>query len=117
MPATKDEEWDTVFAAWFDAGHLGDKGAILIYSLGGGGCRAQDQRQRRARSIWRRLIRQRCSMIVRRDSGYSAKHGDVVVLITRVNPSWKPFVGGLPGRGLALPKVSHPALQLRQTKW
>src|SRR5213595_174821 len=29
---TNDEGWDTVFAAWLDTSHLGDKDAILIYS-------------------------------------------------------------------------------------
>ena len=33
---TNDEGWDTVFAAWLDTSHLGDKDAILIYSVGGG---------------------------------------------------------------------------------
>jgi len=33
---TNDEGWDTVFAPWLDTSHLGDKDAILVYSVGGG---------------------------------------------------------------------------------
>jgi D-sedoheptulose 7-phosphate isomerase len=33
---TNDEGWVTVFAAWLDTSQLGDKDAILVYSVGGG---------------------------------------------------------------------------------
>src|SRR5437762_8204810 len=33
---TNDEGWPTVFAPWLDTSHLGDKDAILVYSVGGG---------------------------------------------------------------------------------
>src|SRR5215470_16262580 len=33
---TNDEGWDTIFSEWLDTSHLGDKDAILIYSVGGG---------------------------------------------------------------------------------
>jgi D-sedoheptulose 7-phosphate isomerase len=33
---TNDEGWDSVFAAWLDRSQLGEKDALLIYSVGGG---------------------------------------------------------------------------------
>src|SRR6201989_774496 len=76
---TNDEGWDTVFAAWLDPSHLGDKDAILIFSVCGGEIQAIDLAKARSAKVFG---------IVGRDSGYTAKHGDVVVLIPQVNPNW-----------------------------
>ena len=78
---TNDEGWDTVFATWLDTSHLGDKDAILIYSVGGG-----DAERKISANIVHAidLAKARSAKvfgIVGRDSGYTAKHGDVVVLI------------------------------------
>ena len=84
---TNDEGWETVFAAWLDTSHLCDRDAILIYSVGGGDAernisanivRAIDLAKARSAKVFG---------IVGRDSGYTAKHGDVVVLIPQVNPN------------------------------
>ena len=58
---TNDEGWDTVFAAWLDTSHLGDKDAILIYSVGGGDAERKISANISRRSIWPRRVRQRCS--------------------------------------------------------
>jgi D-sedoheptulose 7-phosphate isomerase len=85
---TNDEGWDSVFAAWLDRSQLGEKDALLIYSVGGGDAernisanivQAIDLAKARSAKVFG---------IVGRDSGYTAKHGDVVVLIPQVNPSW-----------------------------
>ena len=55
--------------------------------------------------------------IVGRDSGYTAKHGDVVVLIPQVNPSWVTPLSEAFQAVVWHCLVSHPALQRRQTKW
>jgi D-sedoheptulose 7-phosphate isomerase len=71
---TNDEGWDTVFAAWLDTGQLGDKDAILTYSVGGG-----DAERKMSANIVHAidLAKSRSAKIF----GYTAKHGDVVVLI------------------------------------
>jgi D-sedoheptulose 7-phosphate isomerase len=84
---TNNAGWDTVFAAWLDTGHLGDKEAILIYSAGGG-----DAKRKISANIVQAidLAKARSAKvfgIVARDSGYTAKHSDVVVLIPR-STSW-----------------------------
>src|SRR5437667_3044278 len=33
---TNDEGWDTVFAGWLEVSRLGDKDALLVFSVGGG---------------------------------------------------------------------------------
>jgi len=82
---TNDEGWETVFAAWLEISQLTDKDAILIYSVGGGDAErnispnivnAVDLAKARGARVFG---------IVGRDSGYTAKHGDVVVVIRRWN--------------------------------
>lgn len=83
---TNDEGWDTVFAGWLEVSRLGDKDALLIFSVGGGDeernisvnlIRAIDLARRRAARVFG---------IVGRSSGYTARHGDVVVVIPPVAP-------------------------------
>ena len=114
---TNDEGWDTVFAAWLDTSHLGDKDAILIYSVGGG-----DAERKISANIIQAidLAKARSAKvfgIVGRDSGYTAKHGDVVVLIPQVNPNWITPLSEAFQAVVWHCLVSHPALQRRQTKW
>src|SRR3989475_10051871 len=76
---TNDEGWDTVFAAWLDTSHLGDKDAILIYSVGGG-----DAERKISANIIQAidLAKARSAKIfaaVRRDGGYTNAVGDCVV--------------------------------------
>src|SRR3981189_1526866 len=85
---TNDEGWDSVFAAWLEVSRLHEKDAILVYSGGGGDAernisaniiKAVDLAKERSAKVFG---------IVGRDSGYTAKHGDVVVLIPQVNTGW-----------------------------
>src|SRR6266852_937828 len=114
---TNDEGWDTVFAAWLDTSHLSDKDAILVYSVGGG-----DAERKISANIIQAidLAKARSAKvfgIVGRDSGYTAKHGDVVVLIPQVNPNWVTPLSEAFQAVVWHCLVSHPALQRRQTKW
>src|SRR6266436_5799682 len=114
---TNDEGWDTVFAAWLDTSQLGEKDALLIYSVGGG-----DAERKISANIVQAidLAKARSAKvfgIVGRDSGYTAKHGDVVVLIPQVNPSWVTPLTEAFQAVVWHCLVSHPALQRRQTKW
>src|ERR1700704_2941813 len=114
---TNDEGWDTVFAAWLEISRLNAKDAILVYSVGGGDAernisanivKAIDLAKARSAKVFG---------IVGRDSGYTAKHGDVVVLIPTVNPSWVTPLSEAFQAVVWHCLVSHPALQRRQTKW
>jgi D-sedoheptulose 7-phosphate isomerase len=114
---TNDEGWDTVFAGWLEVSRLGDKDGLLIFSVGGGDAdrnisvnliRAIDLAKVRGAKVFG---------IVGRDSGYTAKQGDVVVVIPQVNPDRvTPLSEGMQGVVWHC-LVSHPALQARSTKW
>jgi D-sedoheptulose 7-phosphate isomerase len=114
---TNDEGWDTVFAAWLETSHLNAKDAILVYSVGGGDTernisanivKAIDLAKARSAKVFG---------IVGRDSGYTARHGDAVVLIPQVNPGWVTPLSEAFQAVVWHCLVSHPALQRRQTKW
>jgi D-sedoheptulose 7-phosphate isomerase len=114
---TNDEGWDTVFSAWLEVSRLNERDAILVFSVGGGDVernvsanivKAIDlAKERRARVLG----------VVGRSSGYTAKKGDAVVVIPeivpeRVTPHSEAFQAVV---WHCL--VSHPALQVKRTKW
>jgi D-sedoheptulose 7-phosphate isomerase len=114
---TNDEGWDTVFAAWLDVSRLSDKDAILVYSVGGGDAernvsvnivKAVELAKARGAKVFG---------IVGRDSGYTAKHGDVVVLIPQVEPGWVTPLSEAFQAVVWHCLVSHPTLQRGRTKW
>src|SRR5437764_14848588 len=78
---TNDEGWDTVFAGWLEVSRLSPKDGLLIFSVGGGDAernisvnlvRAIDLARERGAKVFG---------IVGRAAGYTAKTGDVVVVI------------------------------------
>ncbi len=80
-----DEGWETVFAAWLRVSAAGARDALLILSVGGGSAE---------RNISANLVeavkeaKQRgvdVLGIVGRDGGYTARHGDIVLIVPTVN--------------------------------
>jgi len=114
---TNDEGWHTVFAAWLRTSRANSKDAVLVFSVGGGDAernisanivKAVDLAKERSAKVFG---------IVGRDSGHTAKHGDVVVLIPQVNPGWVTPLSEAFQAVVWHCLVSHPSLQRRQTKW
>lgn len=114
---TNDEGWDTVFAGWLEVSRLGSKDGLLIFSVGGGDAernisvnlvRAIDLARERGAKVFG---------IVGRGTGYTARMGDVVVVIPPVDPERvTPLSEGMQGIVWHC-LVSHPALQTQRTKW
>lgn len=114
---TNDEGWETVFTGWLEVSRLDADDALLIYSVGGGDA---------ARSISVNLIkaidfaRERGSKvfgIVGRDSGYTAKNGDTVIVVPQVAPEWVTPLSESFQSVVWHCLVSNPKLQRRATKW
>lgn len=114
---TNDEGWDTVFAAWLEVSRLNSKDAILIFSVGGGDV---------ARNVSVNLIRAidlartrgaKVLGIVGRDTGYTAVKADAVVVVPQVNKDWVTPLSEAFQAVVWHCLVSHPLLQVRQTKW
>lgn len=114
---TNDEGWDTVFSAWLRTSRAEAKDALLIFSVGGGDAernvslnivRAIDEAKARGMRVFG---------VVGRSTGYTAKVGDVVVVIpapepSRVTPHSEAFQAVV---WHCL--VSAPGLQRKETKW
>jgi D-sedoheptulose 7-phosphate isomerase len=114
---TNDEGWETVFSGWLEVSRLGAKDALLIFSVGGGDAernvsvnlvRAIDLARERGAKVFG---------VVGRAGGYTAKHGDVVVVIPPVDPDRiTPLSEGMQAIVWHC-LVSHPVLQICNTKW
>jgi D-sedoheptulose 7-phosphate isomerase len=114
---TNDEGFDTVFTGWLEVSRVSSNDALLIYSVGGGDAernvsvnlmRAIDLAKARGAKVFG---------IVGRKTGYTAKQGDVVVVVPEVNPARiTPLSEGMQAI-IWHCLVSHPDLQIRKTKW
>jgi D-sedoheptulose 7-phosphate isomerase len=114
---TNDEGWDTVFSAWMRVSRACVKDALLIFSVGGGDrernvspnlVAAIDEAKARGMKVFG---------VVGRDTGYTARMGDAVVVIPPVNPSRITPHSEAFQAVVWHCLVSHPILQERSTKW
>jgi D-sedoheptulose 7-phosphate isomerase len=114
---TNDEGWETVFSGWLEVSRLGSNDALMIFSVGGGDAernisvnlvRAVDMAKERGAKVFG---------IVGRSSGYTARQGDLVIVVPPVDPSLvTPLSEGMQAVVWHC-LVSHPALQTRRTTW
>ena len=114
---TNDEGWETVFSGWLEVSRLGSNDALMIFSVGGGDAernisvnlvRAVDMAKERDAKVFG---------IVGRSSGYTARRGDLVIVVPPVDPSLvTPLSEGMQAVVWHC-LVSHPALQTRKTTW
>jgi D-sedoheptulose 7-phosphate isomerase len=114
---TNDEGWDTVFSAWLEISHLNERDAIFILSVGGG-----DVERNISPNIVKAidLAKSRKAKvlgIVGRSTGYTARVGDVVVVVPEVNPDRVTPHSEAFQAVVWHCLVSHPALQVKRTKW
>lgn len=114
---TNDEGWETVFTGFLEISKLSSKDAILVFSVGGG-----DAERRISVNIVNavEMAKARGAKvfgIVGKETGHTAKNGDVVVVVPMVNGDRvTPLSEGFQGV-IWHCLVSHPALQIKQTKW
>lgn len=114
---TNDEGWETVFSAWLAVSRANNKDAILVFSVGGGDAeknisanivRALDEAKKRGLKIYG---------VVGRETGYTKKVGDAVVVVPQVNPAHITPHSEAFQAVVWHCLVSHPKLQLTGTKW
>ena len=112
-----DDGWDSSFAEWLKGSRIGERDALLVFSVGGGSVeknvsvnlvRAIDEGHSRGARIFG---------IVGKDGGYTKKVADVCVVIPIASADRiTPHTEGLCAVVWHL-LVSHPALKVAQTKW
>lgn len=112
-----DEGWETIFSGWLEVSRLGPKDAILIYSVGGGDAERNVSTNLIKAIDYAKSKRARVFGIVGKDTGYTAKHGDAVVVVPQANPNWVTPLSEAFQSVVWHCLVSHPGLQVRKTKW
>jgi D-sedoheptulose 7-phosphate isomerase len=112
-----DDGWETSFAQWLKASHLGTNDAVCVFSVGGGDTeRGVSVNLVRALDYAKSVGAHVCG-IVGRTGGYTAKVADVCVIIPPVSPetvtahteAFQAVVWHL--------LASHPRLQASPMKW
>ena len=114
---TNDEGWETVFEGWLKISKLNDKDAVLVFSVGGGN--AEKNVSMNIIQALKYAKQQGSSIlgIVSRDGGYTASVGDVVIIVPTVHPDRvTPHAEGFQAVVWHC-LVSHPVLQIQDTKW
>jgi len=114
---TNDEGWDTVFTGWLEISRLNANDAILVFSVGGG-----DAQRKVSVNIVKavelgKARGARVLGIVGRDNGHTATRGDIVIVVPQVNADRVTPLSEAFQAVVWHCLVSHPALQIRATKW
>src|SRR4051812_17400070 len=114
---TNDEGWETVFSSWLRTSRANENDAVLVMSVGGGDAErnvsaniVQALKEAKARGL-------KVYGIVGRDGGYTKKVGDEVVVIPTVDPKHVTPLAEAFQAVVWHCLVSHPDLQVQETKW
>lgn len=114
---TNDEGWNTVFSGWLEISRLNEKDAIFILSVGGGDVERNVSANIVAAIDLAKARNAKVLGIVGRSTGYTARVGDVVVVVPEVNPDRITPHSEAFQAVVWHCLVSHPALQVKRTKW
>jgi D-sedoheptulose 7-phosphate isomerase len=112
-----DEGWETIFTGWLEVSRAAAEDAILVFSVGGGDAernvsmnivRAVDMAKARGMKVFG---------VVGRGSGHTAKHGDITIVVPTVDAALITPHSEAFQAVVWHCLVSHPALQVKKTKW
>ena len=112
-----DEGWETIFAGWLETSHLRADDAIFIFSVGGGDVERNVSTNIIKAIEYARGKGAKVFGIVGRDTGYTAKTADIAIVIPTTKPEWVTPLSEAFQAVVWHCLVSHPALQVRKTKW
>lgn len=114
---TNDEGWETVFAGWLRTSRVGDKDAVLVFSVGGGNAE-HNVSMNLVHGL--KVAKEKGAKvfgIVGRDGGYTGQVADIAVIVPNVDAA------NVTPHAEAFQAVvwhclvSHPELQTQKTKW
>ena len=112
-----DEGWDTTFSEWLKVSRVGNKDAVLVFSVGGGNKEKNVSPNLVLALELAKAAGSHIFGIVGKDGGYTAKVAEACVVIPTASPDRiTPHTEGLAAVVWHL-LVSHPALKRAPTKW
>jgi D-sedoheptulose 7-phosphate isomerase len=113
---TNDEGWETTFAAWLRTSRLGDRDAVLVFSVGGGS-REHDVSMNLVHAVeLAKEVGAAVYGIVGKSDGTTAQLADVCVVVPSPAARRTPHVEAFQAVLWHL-LVSHPALAAQAGKW
>jgi len=114
---TNDEGWDTIFSEWLKISRISNTDAVFVFSVGGGNSASNISPNIVKAVDFAKSVGAKVWGVVGRDGGHTKVAGDSVVLIPTVSPATiTPHTEAFQAVIWHL-LVSHPSLQLNQTKW
>lgn len=114
---TNDDGWASVFQGWLQGSHLGDRDAIMVFSVGGGSLEKNVSPNLVLALQFAKKVGAKIVGVVGRDGGYTAQVADACVVIPTVNPDHiTPHTEAFQSVVHHL-LVTHPRLKTRQTMW
>jgi len=114
---TNDDGWDTVFEAWLKISNANKSDAVMIFSVGGGDAERNVSANLIKAIVHAKDVGMKVFGVVGKDSGHTAKVGDVVVVIPQVDPNLITPHSEAFQAVVWHCLVSHPDLQIQSTKW
>jgi D-sedoheptulose 7-phosphate isomerase len=112
-----DEGWETIFAGWLEVSRLGANDAIFVLSVGGGDVERNVSTNIVKAVDYAKAKGARVFGVVGKDTGYTAKQGDAVVVVPIVNEARVTPLSEAFQAVVWHCLVSHPKLQMKKTKW
>ena len=114
---TNDNGWETVFSDWLKASNFSTQDAIMVFSVGGGNLDENVSPNIVKAVDYVKNIGGKIFGIIGKENGYVNKAGDYVLVVPvinekRVTPHSEAFQAVI---WHCL--VSHPSLQISETKW
>ncbi len=112
-----DDGWDSCLAGWLEGSRLDSKDALLVFSVGGGN-REKNVSVSLVRALELAMSRKaKVFGIVGKDGGFTKQVADACLLVPVISDKRiTPHTEGLCAVVWHL-LVSHPALQVKETKW
>ncbi len=112
-----DEGWSSIFSGWLKVSRFNDQDALLIFSVGGGNAEKNISTNIIEAIKLAKDVGAKVFGIVGRDDGYTARHANTAICIPIVNGQWITPVSEAFQAVVWHCLVSHPQLQINQTKW
>jgi D-sedoheptulose 7-phosphate isomerase len=112
-----DEGWDVSLSNWLIGSRIGERDGVFVFSVGGGSAEKGVSVNIVNAIDTARTVGATVLGIVGRDGGYTAKHGDAVLVVPTVDAALiTPHTEAFQAVVWHL-LVSHPDLARSQTKW